>query len=110
MQNPVTATGTSIKTKCCKEQGVLLLKDIREYQCLTKLLLSKIAVYRSIQEVTEHVRETKKLTYSFRCTHDALKAIHQSLQAYVLELLENANLCEFHMHHIMVQNKDIQLA
>ena len=31
MQNPVTATGVGIKTKCCREQGLLLLEEIREY-------------------------------------------------------------------------------
>ena len=30
MQNPVTAIGAGIKTKCCKEEVVLLLKEIRE--------------------------------------------------------------------------------
>ena len=31
MQNPVTATGVGIKPKCCREQGLLLLEEIREY-------------------------------------------------------------------------------
>ena len=59
MQNPVTAIGAGIKTKCCKEQGVLLLKEIREYQALIKLLLSRISEYKFIQEVTEDVRTTR---------------------------------------------------
>ena len=52
MQNPLTSTGAGIKTKCFRQKGVLILKEIREYQCLTKLLLSKISVYRVMQEVT----------------------------------------------------------
>ena len=110
MEIPVTATGEGIKTKCYKEQGALLLKETREYQPLTKLLPSNIVVYRLIQQVTEDVRTTKKLTYSFRYTHDALEAIHKALEAYVVGLFEDANLCELHMHHIMVQKKDIHLA
>ena len=110
IQNPVTAIGAGIKTKCCEKQGVLLLKEIREYQALTKLLLSKKAAYRVIQEVTEDVRTTKKLTYSFRYTHGSLEAMYEALVVCQVRLFEDANLCSLHMHHIMVQKKDIQLA
>ena len=39
----------------------------------------------------------------------AVEALHEGTEAYMTELLKDANLLAIHAHHITVQPRDIQL-
>ncbi len=58
--------------------------------------------------VQEEANERNKP--GFRITADALTALHSSAEAYLVGLLEDANLIMLHSCHVTLQLKDIQLA
>ena len=45
-----------------------------------------------------------------RWTRQALKALHKGAEAYMVSLLEDANLLAIHARRITLQPRDIQLA
>ncbi len=58
--------------------------------------------------IQEEANEQNKL--GFRITGDALTALHTSAEAYLVGLLEDANLITLHSRRVTLQLKDIQLA
>ncbi len=58
--------------------------------------------------IQEEANERNKL--GFRITGDALTALHTSAKAYLVGLLEDANLITLHSRQVTLQQKDIQLA
>ena len=58
-------------------------------------------------------KEYKKGTYvvcPVRWQRSALEALHEASEAYLDDLLEDANLLAIHARHITLQPRDIQLA
>ena len=45
-----------------------------------------------------------------RWTKGGIKALHEGTEAYMMTLMEDANLLVIHVHHYTVQPWDIQLA
>ena len=47
---------------------------------------------------------------SLRWTKGAIKALHEGMEAYLISVMEGANLLAIHAHWYTVQPQDIQLA
>ena len=46
----------------------------------------------------------------FRFSHDALLALQEAAEAYLVRILEDANYCAMHAKRVTIMPKDIQLA
>ncbi|XP_062904008.1 histone H3-like centromeric protein A [Mobula hypostoma] len=86
--------------------GTRALKEIRQYQKSTNLLISKLPFSRVVREVAS--RFTRGA--DFRWQANALLALQEAAEAFLVLLLEDAYLCTLHARRVTLFPKDIQLA
>lgn len=87
--------------------GTVALREIRKYQRSTNLLLRKLPFSRLVREVCmTFTRDSMPM----RWTSQAIEAIQEASEAYLVHLFEDANLCAVHARRVTIQVKDIQLA
>lgn len=85
----------------------LALYEIRKYQQSTDLLISKIPFARLVKEVTDNfILENQHLQWHSM----AILALQEASEAYLVGLLEHANLLALHAKRITLMKKDVQLA
>lgn len=85
----------------------LALYEIRKYQQSTDLLISKIPFAKLVKEITDNfVYENQHLHWHSM----AILALQEASEAYLVGLLEHANLLAIHGKRITLMKKDIQLA
>ena len=68
-----------------------------------ELLIPKMLMFQVVREILQKERSWLHIQAS------AVLAIHEATEAYLVCLLEDANLCMIHAKHIAIQPKDIQL-
>ncbi|CCD23720.1 centromeric DNA-binding histone H3-like protein CSE4 NDAI_0C00590 [Naumovozyma dairenensis CBS 421] len=87
--------------------STLALYEIRKYQRSTELLISKIPFTKLVKEVTDQFTvEEQQLHWQSM----AIVALQEASEAYLVGLLEHANLLALHAKRITLMRKDIQLA
>lgn len=86
--------------------GTRALREIRKYQKSTDLLIRKLPFARLVREVTYEYAVNKE----FRWKAEALLALQEMAETYLVGLFEDANLCAIHAKRVTIQVKDIQLA
>ncbi len=64
---------------------------------------------RLVREILQN-EASERLTAGYHVTGDAMTALHMAAEAYLVGLLEDANLITLHSRHVTLQPKDIQLA
>ena len=84
--------------------GTVALRDIRKFQKSTDQLIQKLPFRRLVRELALDIDNQKRFQES------ALRAIQEAAEAYIVSLLEEANLCAIHAKRITIQPKDLQLA
>lgn len=87
--------------------GTRALKEIRLYQKSTDLLIRKLPFARLVKEVAESFIGTD---YGIRWQSNAVMALQEACEAYLIHLLEDTNLCAIHAKRVTIMQKDIQLA
>lgn len=80
------------------------VREIRKYQQSTKLLLNKTAFGRVVREIA------MGYIYDLRFTKQALLALQQVSEWFLVNTLRDANLCAEHNTRINIECKDVQLA
>ncbi|EPZ32954.1 histone H3 [Rozella allomycis CSF55] len=92
--------------------GVKALREIRQYQKSTELLIRKLPFARVVREVTDNFVSAEFTSGStgMRWSSSALAAIQEAAEAFLVHLFEDANLCAIHAKRVTVMQKDIQLA
>ena len=85
--------------------GTVALQEIWRYQKSTKLLLRKLPFQRLVRELAQ---DLGKMTIRFQS--GAIMALQEASEAYLVGLLEDANLCAIHTKRVTIMPKDIQLA
>ena len=83
--------------------GTVALRQIRRYQKSTELLCRKLCVARLIWEVTQDFR----MDLCFQAM--ALLAIQEAMEAWLVRLMEDMNLCAIHAKCVTIQPKDLKL-
>jgi len=86
--------------------GVKALREIRQYQRTTELLLRKLPFARLVKEISGEFSKEGTL----RWQAEALTALQHAAEAYLVHLFEDANLCAIHAKRVTIMPKDIQLA
>ena len=86
--------------------GQLALREIRQYQKNTDLLIRKIPFQRLVKEITT----TMFPLNNYRFQSSGLLALQEAAEAYLVLLLADANLCTIHAKRVTLMVKDMQLA
>lgn len=84
--------------------GTVALREIRKYQKSTELLMRKLPFQRLVREIAQDF----KSDLNFRS--DALVALQEAAEFYIVALFEETNLCAIHAKRVTIMPKDMQLA
>ena len=84
--------------------GTVALREIRRYQKSTELLIRKLLFQRLVHEILQGYG------VGYGVTPAMMMALQEAAEAYLVQLLEDSNLCAIHVKRITIQPKDIQLA
>ncbi|KAF4444920.1 histone H3-like centromeric protein cse-4 [Fusarium austroafricanum] len=87
--------------------GTVALREIRKYQGDTKLLLQKLPFARLVREIALPMRPRGE---PMRWQSQAIMALQEAAEAYMVHLFEDTNLCAIHAKRVTIMQKDIQLA
>ena len=85
--------------------GTLALREIHKFQKSTQLLIRKIPFQRLVKSI---LNDLKGMDY--RMMSQALLAIQEAAEAYLVGLFEDTNLCAIHAKRITIMKRDIVLA
>ena len=85
--------------------GTLALREIKKFQKSTELLIRKLPFQRLVKSI---LYDLKRM--DFRMQSQALLAIQEAAEAYLVGLFEDTNLCAIHAKRITIKAKDIVLA
>ncbi|MCJ1256848.1 centromeric DNA-binding histone H3-like protein cse4 [Lignoscripta atroalba] len=88
--------------------GTLALREIRRYQRSTDLLLLKLPFSRLVREIALSLVPIGG--ESLRWQSQAIQALQESAEAFLVHLFEDTNLCAIHAKRVTIMQKDIQLA
>ncbi|RMJ21534.1 histone H3 [Aspergillus sp. HF37] len=89
--------------------GTVALKEIRRYQRGYDLLIQKLPFARLVREVAFEILP-ESMRHELRWQSHAIQALQEAAEAYLVHLLEDANLCAIHAKRVTIMQKDIQLA
>mmetsp|Transcript_3035 Transcript_3035/g.9451 ORF Transcript_3035/g.9451 Transcript_3035/m.9451 type:complete len:142 (+) Transcript_3035:17-442(+) len=89
--------------------GTVALREIRKYQRSTELLIRKLPFARLVREITQ-TYNSAPAEGEKRWQAEALLALQEACEAYLVHLFEDSNLCAIHAKRVTIMVKDIQLA
>lgn len=87
--------------------GTKALREIRQFQRSSDLLIRKLPFARLVKEIAENFIGTN---YGIRWQSNAVLALQEACEAYLVHLLEDTNLCAIHAKRVTIMQRDIQLA
>ncbi|XP_045436567.1 histone H3-like centromeric protein A [Pipistrellus kuhlii] len=87
-------------------RGHLILKEIRNLQKSTHLLLRKMPFCRLVREIC--VKFTRGVDFNWQA--HALLALQEAAEAFLVHLFEDAYLLSLHAGRVTLFPKDVQLA
>ena len=91
--------------------GTVALKQIRQYQKTTKLLIRKLPFQWLLREIARDSEVIKSpLCGKVRFQSAAIMALQEASEAYLVGLFEDSNRCAIHAKRVTIMPKDIQLA
>lgn len=94
--------------------GQVVLREIRQYQAKTDLLLRKLPFARVVRDIADEFRgidpTLKRANEGLRWQSHALLALQEAAEAYLVHLFEDTNLCAIHAKRVTIMQKDMQLA
>ena len=86
---------------------VVALREIRKYQKSTDLLCRKLPFCRLVREIAQDFARGES---DWRFTKDAIAALQEATEAYMVGLFEDTNACAIHQKRQTIMPKDMQLA
>ncbi|CAD5205847.1 unnamed protein product [Bursaphelenchus okinawaensis] len=93
-----------LKTKKRKSRHNLVLREIRRLQNSTNLLVPRAAFLRVVRRVTATIKSEMKYKV------EAIFALQEATEAFIVQLLEDANLLAHHSRRVTLMKRDIMLA
>jgi len=97
-------SGGGIKKPHRFRPGTVALREIRRYQKSYDLLLRKLPFQRLVREIAQNFKTELRFQAS------AIAALQEAAEAYLVGILEEANLCAIHAKRVTLMPKDIVLA
>ena len=83
--------------------GTVALREIRRYQKSSELLIRRMPFQRLVREIAQIHNPY------VRFQSGAILALQESVEAYLVGLLEDSNLCAIHAKRVTIMPKDMQL-
>ncbi|CAD7962266.1 unnamed protein product [Amoebophrya sp. A25] len=99
----------AVKKGAKAKPGVKALQEIRKLQNSTDLLIRRAPFQRIVREMCRAMQEDGE-THPVRFQSQALIALQEACEAYMIGLLEDTNLCALHAKRVTIMPKDMQLA
>jgi histone H3 len=84
--------------------GTVALREIRKYQKSTDLLIRKLPFQKVVREIAGEFKS------DLRFQSQAVLALQEASEAYLVGLFEDTNLCAIHAKRVTIMPKDMQLA
>ena len=84
--------------------GTVALREIRKFQKSTDLLIRKLPFQRVVREISSDYKS------DLRFQSQAILALQEAAEAYLVGLFEDTNLCAIHAKRVTIMPKDMQLA
>ena len=84
--------------------GTVAYREVQKCQKSTDLLIHKLPFQCLVCEILQ------AFNVEFRVTPAIVMALQEAAEAYLVQLLEDSNLCTIHTKRIIIQPKDIQFA
>ena len=84
--------------------GTVALREIRKYQKGTELLIRKLPFQRLVREIAQNYKS------DLRFQSNAILALQESAESYLVGLFEDINLCAIHDKRITIMVRDVKLA
>ena len=89
--------------------GTVALREIRKYQRSTDLLIRKLPFARLVREITQ-TYNSAPAEGEKRWQVEALMALQEAAEAYLVHLMEDANLCAIHAKRVTIFVKCVRIA
>ena len=84
--------------------GTVALREIRKFQKSSELLIRKLPFQRVVKEIACDFKS------DIRFQSQAILALQESVEAYIVSLFQDTNLCAIHAKRVTIMPKDMQLA
>ena len=84
--------------------GTVALQDIRHFQKTSSLLIQKLPFQRLVREITQDYKT------DLRFQSVVILCLQEAVEAYLVRLFDDANLCAIHARRVTIMPKDILLA
>ena len=84
--------------------GTVALQDIRHFQKTSALLIRKLPFQRLVREIAQDYKT------DLRFQSAAILCLQEAVEAYLVRLFDDANLCAIHARRVTIMPKDILLA
>ena len=84
--------------------GTVALREIRKFQKSTDLLIRKLPFQRVVREIAQQFKS------DLRFQSQAVLALQEASEAYLVGLFEDTNLCAIHAKRVTIMSKDMILA
>nr|BAF49733.1 centromeric histone H3-like protein_1 [Raphanus sativus] len=86
--------------------GTVALREIRHFQKSTKLLIPSAPFIREVRSITHNLAAA----YVTRWTAEALIALQEAAEDFLVGLFSDAMLCAIHAKRVTLMRKDFELA
>ena len=84
--------------------GTKALREIRNYQKTTHLLIPKQPFQRLVKEIAQGIRG------DFRFTPQSIAALQTAAEEHLRQVFDDTNLCCLHGRRVTIQPRDMKLA
>jgi histone H3 len=92
------------KRKMRFRPGTVALREIKRYQKATNTLLPRAPFMRLVKSISHGIDN------DLRFASNAIRALQESSEAYLVGIFEDANLCAIHANRVTIMKKDMDLA
>jgi len=99
-----TPTEEGVKKPHRFRPGTKALREIRQYQKSTDLLIRKLPFQRLVREIAQDFKN------DLRFQGSAVQALQEAAESYLVGLFEDTNLCAIHAKRVTIMPRDMQLA
>ncbi|TKY64052.1 histone H3 centromeric protein HTR12 [Spatholobus suberectus] len=104
-EEPQEAPETQGRKKRRNKPGSVALREIRHFQKSCELLIPAAPFIRCVKQIT-HSHSTQVS----RWTPEAVVALQEAAEEYLVHLFEDGMLCAIHAKRVTLMKKDIELA
>lgn len=84
--------------------GTRALREIRQFQKTTDLLIRRLPFQRLVKEISQDYKP------DVRFQSVALEALQEAAESHLVSIFEDTNLCAIHAKRVTIMPKDMSLA